>query len=47
VLGRWSRGKGTLLDLEFLTDDQGRRVAGKDCELSRGCKFSWTNCLPL
>ena len=26
---RWPRGKGTLLDLEFLTDDSGRRVAGK------------------
>jgi Alanine dehydrogenase/PNT, N-terminal domain len=29
VLGRWPRGGGTLLDLEFLTDDVGRRVAGK------------------
>jgi saccharopine dehydrogenase (NAD+, L-lysine-forming) len=29
VLSRWPRGKGTLLDLEFLTDDSGRRVAGK------------------
>ncbi|KAJ5333644.1 Alanine dehydrogenase/pyridine nucleotide transhydrogenase N-terminal [Penicillium brevicompactum] len=28
VLSRWPRGKGTLLDLEFLTDDSGRRVAG-------------------
>ncbi|KAJ5550994.1 hypothetical protein N7535_001067 [Penicillium sp. DV-2018c] len=27
VLSRWPRGKGTLLDLEFLTDDSGRRVA--------------------
>ncbi|KAJ5386013.1 Saccharopine dehydrogenase [Penicillium cosmopolitanum] len=27
VLSRWSRGKGLLLDLEFLTDDVGRRVA--------------------
>jgi hypothetical protein len=28
VLSRWPRGGGTLLDLEFLTDDSGRRVAG-------------------
>lgn len=28
VLSRWPRGGGTLLDLEFLTDDAGRRVAG-------------------
>ncbi|RDH20090.1 cysteine proteinase [Aspergillus niger ATCC 13496] len=27
VLSRWPRGGGTLLDLEFLTDDVGRRVA--------------------
>jgi saccharopine dehydrogenase (NAD+, L-lysine-forming) len=27
VLGRFSRGGGTLLDLEFLVDDKGRRVA--------------------
>jgi saccharopine dehydrogenase (NAD+, L-lysine forming) len=27
VLSRWSRGGGTLLDLEFLTDADGRRVA--------------------
>jgi len=27
VLSRWSRGGGTLLDLEFLTDPNGRRVA--------------------
>lgn len=27
VLSRWPRGGGTLLDLEFLTDDNGRRVA--------------------
>ena len=27
VLSRWARGGGTLLDLEFLTDTQGRRVA--------------------
>ncbi|KAF9889030.1 Saccharopine dehydrogenase [Aspergillus nanangensis] len=27
VLSRWPRGGGTLLDLEFLTDDTGRRVA--------------------
>jgi saccharopine dehydrogenase (NAD+, L-lysine forming) len=27
VLSRWSRGGGTLLDLEFLTDVSGRRVA--------------------
>ncbi|KAK5729791.1 Saccharopine dehydrogenase [Elasticomyces elasticus] len=27
VLGRFPRGKGTLLDLEFLEDEQGRRVA--------------------
>ncbi|KAL3493634.1 hypothetical protein BJX62DRAFT_223681 [Aspergillus germanicus] len=27
VLARWPRGGGTLLDLEFLTDDVGRRVA--------------------
>ncbi|KAI9829972.1 MAG: Saccharopine dehydrogenase [Phylliscum demangeonii] len=27
VLGRFVRGRGTLLDLEFLTDDGGRRVA--------------------
>jgi len=27
VLARWPRGGGTLLDLEFLTDDKGRRVA--------------------
>ncbi|KAF7590558.1 Saccharopine dehydrogenase [Aspergillus hancockii] len=27
VLSRWPRGGGTLLDLEFLTDDAGRRVA--------------------
>lgn len=31
VLSRWPRGGGTLLDLEFLTDDAGRRVAGKGC----------------
>lgn len=29
VLSRWPRGGGALLDLEFLTDDAGRRVAGK------------------
>jgi len=29
VLSRWPRGGGTLLDLEFLTDDVGRRVAGE------------------
>lgn len=33
VLSRWPRGGGTLLDLEFLTDDVGRRVAGKTSEL--------------
>lgn len=27
VLSRWPRGGGTLLDLEFLTDEVGRRVA--------------------
>ncbi|KAL4739698.1 hypothetical protein BDV11DRAFT_204935 [Aspergillus similis] len=27
VLSRWPRGGGVLLDLEFLTDDAGRRVA--------------------
>lgn len=27
VLSRFHRGQGTLYDLEFLTDDQGRRVA--------------------
>ena len=27
VLARFHKGKGTLYDLEFLTDDQGRRVA--------------------
>ncbi|KAI9371902.1 hypothetical protein BJX61DRAFT_534417 [Aspergillus egyptiacus] len=27
VLSRWPRGGGLLLDLEFLTDDSGRRVA--------------------
>lgn len=27
VLGRFPRGRGTLLDLEFLADEQGRRVA--------------------
>ncbi|KAJ5674180.1 Saccharopine dehydrogenase [Penicillium macrosclerotiorum] len=27
VLSRWPRGKGLLLDLEFLTDEVGRRVA--------------------
>lgn len=27
VLGRFARGKGTLYDLEFLTDERGRRVA--------------------
>ncbi|KAE8366831.1 cysteine proteinase [Aspergillus caelatus] len=27
VLSRWPRGGGTLLDLEFLTDEAGRRVA--------------------
>ncbi|KAF2663236.1 saccharopine dehydrogenase [Microthyrium microscopicum] len=27
VLARYARGNGTLLDLEFLTDDRGRRVA--------------------
>jgi len=32
VLGRFARGKGTLLDLEFLTDDKGRRVAV--CDIS-------------
>ena len=29
VLSRWPRGGGALLDLEFLTDDAGRRVAGE------------------
>jgi hypothetical protein len=29
VLSRWPRGGGTLLDLEFLTDEVGRRVAGR------------------
>ena len=27
VLGRWVKGEGTLLDLEFLPDEAGRRVA--------------------
>lgn len=27
MLSRWPRGNGLLLDLEFLTDDFGRRVA--------------------
>ncbi|KXT06244.1 hypothetical protein AC578_9182 [Pseudocercospora eumusae] len=27
VLGRFAKGRGTLLDLEFLEDEQGRRVA--------------------
>ncbi|KAG0269376.1 Saccharopine dehydrogenase [Actinomortierella ambigua] len=27
ILGRFDAGKGTILDLEFLNDDQGRRVA--------------------
>ena len=27
MLARFHHGKGTLYDLEFLTDDQGRRVA--------------------
>lgn len=27
ILGRFARGGGTLLDLEFLTDEVGRRVA--------------------
>ena len=27
VLSRFARGRGTLYDIEFLTDDQGRRVA--------------------
>lgn len=27
MLSRWSKGGGTLLDLEFLTDANGRRVA--------------------
>lgn len=27
MLGRFERGNGTLYDLEFLTDDSGRRVA--------------------
>ena len=27
VLGRFARGNGVLLDLEFLTDSNGRRVA--------------------
>eukprot|EP00127_Corallochytrium_limacisporum_P001411 Clim_evm33s55 gene=Clim_evmTU33s55 len=27
ILGRFARGNGTILDLEFLTDDKGRRVA--------------------
>lgn len=27
MLSRWPRGNGLLLDLEFLTDDAGRRVA--------------------
>ena len=35
VLGRFARGGGTLLDLEFLTDDAGRRVAafGEDLQM--------------
>lgn len=40
VLSRWSRGKGTLLDLEFLTDDKGRRVAGMNL-------CSWTYLIEL
>lgn len=27
LLGRFDQGKGTLLDMEFLNDDKGRRVA--------------------
>lgn len=30
VLARFPRGGGTLLDLEFLTDERGRRVAVSD-----------------
>lgn len=36
VLSRWHRGNGLLLDLEFLTDDVGRRVAGENAPIC-GC----------
>lgn len=40
VLSRWPRGGGTLLDLEFLTDDAGRRVAGKSIRVVSGRSLS-------
>lgn len=36
VLSRWPRGGGALLDLEFLTDDAGRRVAGLSFKALKG-----------
>src|SRR5271163_1577392 len=36
VLARFSRGNGVLLDLEFLTDSSGRRVAVR-CISSLSC----------
>jgi hypothetical protein len=39
VLGRFARGNGVLLDLEFLTDSSGRRVAVR-CISSFSC-LSW------
>lgn len=40
VLGRFVRGKGVLLDLEFLTDSSGRRVAV--CHMS---SFGYSTCI--
>jgi hypothetical protein len=39
VLARFARGNGVLLDLEFLTDSSGRRVAVR-CVSSFSCS-SW------
>lgn len=49
VLSRWPRGGGTLLDLEFLTDDAGRRVAGmeRSCLTFNGLRRVLTRNLQL
>ena len=45
VLSRWPRGNGLLLDLEFLTDDVGRRVAGEKAIIRRQVGFKNTHWL--
>jgi hypothetical protein len=39
VLARFPRGGGTLLDLEFLVDERGRRVAVSSSPLVREAPF--------